>query len=121
MKQPKRWLLRIGLVGLAIIILTIIAAALVPYEAQACVTAQCHIKKLAPQYGVSTETALRIGKCESRLDPFARNPRSSAKGTFQFIDKTWKHYCKGNVFNTEDNVRCFLQLYPKHPNWWQCR
>lgn len=34
MKQPKRWLLRIGLVGLAILILIILATTLVPYEAK---------------------------------------------------------------------------------------
>lgn len=35
MKQPKRWLLRIGLVGLALLILIILSLALVPYEAKA--------------------------------------------------------------------------------------
>lgn len=121
MKKPKRWLLRIGLVGLALLILIILALALVPYEAKACVTAQCHIKKLAPEYGVSTETALRIAKCESRLDPFAKNHKSSAKGVYQFVNKTWEHYCTGNVFNAGDNVRCFMELYSKYPTWWQCK
>lgn len=35
MTKPKRWLLRIGLVGLALLILIILSLALVPYEAQA--------------------------------------------------------------------------------------
>jgi hypothetical protein len=28
---------------------------------------------------------LRIARCESRLDPAARNPRSSARGVFQLV------------------------------------
>lgn len=37
------------------------------------------------------EEALSIIDCESGGDPNARNPRSSATGLFQFIDRTWAH------------------------------
>ena len=76
---------------------------------------------LAEQYGVEVDTALRIAKCESRYDPEARNSRSSAKGVYQFIDRTWSAYCTGDVMSPVDNIECFMQLYPKYPNWWECR
>lgn len=33
-----------------------------------------------------------IGSCEGGSDAHATNPHSSAKGRFQFLDGTWKHY-----------------------------
>lgn len=37
------------------------------------------------------DEALSIIDCESNGDPNARNPRSSASGLFQFLDRTWSH------------------------------
>ncbi len=37
------------------------------------------------------DEALSIIDCESNGDPNARNPRSSASGLFQFLDRTWAH------------------------------
>jgi len=37
------------------------------------------------------DEALSIIECESNGDPDARNPRSSASGLFQFLDRTWEH------------------------------
>lgn len=34
----------------------------------------------------------KIGYCESKDDPLADNPYSSAKGRFQFLDGTWNYY-----------------------------
>lgn len=70
---------------------------------------------------VDVETALRIAKCESNFDPLAKNKVSSAKGVYQFIDKTFSNYCTGDVYNTVDNIRCFVDMYPKHPEWWECK
>lgn len=33
-----------------------------------------------------------IAKCESHNDPLAKNPTSTGKGRFQFLDGTWKGY-----------------------------
>lgn len=56
--------------------------------------------------------------CESRNNPLAENPSSTAKGLAQFTDTTWKNYCFGDVFNVRDNINCFKKLYPLHKNWW---
>lgn len=37
------------------------------------------------------DEALSIIDCESNGDPNARNPRSSASGLFQFLNRTWSH------------------------------
>lgn len=37
-------------------------------------------------------TMNRIAMCESRNNPNAKNPNSSASGRFQFLTGTWKHY-----------------------------
>ena len=34
--------------------------------------------------------AVQVARCESGFDPQARNPRSSAGGLWQFIDRTWQ-------------------------------
>ena len=36
--------------------------------------------------------AIRVARCESRLDPNAKNPTSSATGLFQIVRGTWNAY-----------------------------
>lgn len=80
------------------------------------------IRRLAPQYGVSTETALRIAKCESGLDPNAKNPKSSATGIYQWLTGTWEYIGNpGDRTNAEDSIKAFLTHYPNHPGWWTCK
>ena len=79
------------------------------------------IREIAPKYGVSTETALRIAWCESRYDAQARNKNSTAKGVYQFLDGTWNAYGQGNVLDPIDNITAFMRLYPSHPSWWECK
>ena len=50
------------------------------------------IRKAALRYGVDPDALVRIAEIESGLDPSARNPNSSAKGLFQFIDTTAREY-----------------------------
>lgn len=57
--------------------------------------------------------------CESRWQMTAKNPNSTAKGVFQFIDGTWNHYCKGNVWSPIDQTKCYVKLHKKYPNWWR--
>lgn len=55
---------------------------------------------------------LRIAIAESKLDPLAKNPDSSAKGLFQILDGTWKVYeCQGDVYNPYDNIECARKIY----------
>jgi hypothetical protein len=84
-------------------------------------TTEQMVREMAIEYGVNPDTAVRIANCESMMGKYKYNfEGSSAKGLFQFIDRTWKYYCKGDVLNNEDNARCFMELYPKHPSWWSC-
>ena len=53
------------------------------------------ITDAANRYGVDPDTAIRIARIESELNPRAQNENSSAGGLFQFIDSTWKTYGQG--------------------------
>jgi hypothetical protein len=80
------------------------------------------IVRLAGEQNFDVETALRIAECESQYGKYQINwEGSSAKGVYQFIDKTWENYCDGDVLNNEDNIKCFLKLYNKHTSWWKCK
>ena len=81
-------------------------------------TIQEKIIEMSIEYGVDTQTALDIAKCESQFDPLAKNPNSSAKGIYQFIDSTWEERCSGDVLNEDDNIKCFMELYNKYPHYW---
>lgn len=50
------------------------------------------IGQAAARYGVNPDTLFRIAEIESGMNPAARNPRSSAGGLFQFIDRTAQQY-----------------------------
>lgn len=50
--------------------------------------------------------------CKAPIDPKAKNPMSSASGTFQIIKSTWEAYkCSGDVFNEDDNIACARKIY----------
>jgi soluble lytic murein transglycosylase-like protein len=58
---------------------------------------------------------IRIARAESGLNQYAKNPKSTAKGIYQFIDGTWRAYClaDGNVYNFVDNINCFYKVLAK--------
>jgi hypothetical protein len=58
---------------------------------------------------------IRIARAESGFDQYAKNPNSTAKGIFQFIDGTWRANClkDGNVYNFVDNINCAWKVYQK--------
>jgi hypothetical protein len=57
---------------------------------------------------------IRIALAESRFDPKAKNPDSTAKGIYQILDGTWKDYgCEGEVLNVEDNIRCARIIFER--------
>lgn len=79
------------------------------------------IEYQALKHGVDVETALRIARCESNYDQYARNPYSSASGVYQFINSTFAAHCQGDVFDYKANILCFMELYPKYPSYWVCK
>jgi hypothetical protein len=85
-------------------------------------TVQDKIAIAATRSGVDINVALRIADCESSFDEKVRNKQgSSATGVYQFIARTWFDYCEGDVKNADDNIACFMKMYPKHPSWWSCK
>ena len=77
--------------------------------------------------------ALKIMACESGGDPWADNPRSTARGLFQFLRSTWDRgpalalglpsYDSGAPYNPEWNIAAAAWLYQ---NWggesqWSCK
>jgi hypothetical protein len=69
--------------------------------------------------------AMRVMACESGGDPYAKNPRSTASGLFQFLRGWWSGawgYPAFDPFDPEANVRAAAWLYytdgPKH---WVCK
>lgn len=50
------------------------------------------IKKAAAQSGVSADTLMKIAMIESGGNPYAKNPKSSAAGLFQFTNSTAAQY-----------------------------
>jgi hypothetical protein len=86
------------------------------------ISVQDKIIDIASKNNFCIETALSIAECESQFGKYTHNfEGSSAKGIYQFTDKTWEDYCDGDVLNDEDNIKCFIKLYNKHPNWWACQ
>lgn len=54
------------------------------------------IRVEAIERNYSPDRAVAIAKAESGLNPNARNPHSTASGTYQFINSTFKEYCIKN-------------------------
>jgi hypothetical protein len=68
------------------------------------------IRAAAAQHGVNPDDLVRIGQIESNLDPNAANSRSTAKGLFQFVDRTRAQYGNFDPFNAEANADAGARL-----------
>jgi len=61
----------------------------------------------------------RIKQCESQGNPNARNPHSTAKGLYQFLDSSWEAYGKllwgstvgKDVFSAKDNEELAMFVF----------
>lgn len=89
-----------------------------PAEVKKEMTVQDKIVFYADLYGVDSKTALKVAECESGFNPKAENIEGSATGVYQWIRKSWKNYCSGDVYNPDHNIICFVQQFPQHPEWW---
>lgn len=79
------------------------------------------IRTMAREYGYPEERAISMAWCESTMNEFAANPKSSAKGLYQFTDTTWAYIkAEGHQFDVEENIKQFLIWDQIHPNWWIC-
>ncbi len=68
------------------------------------------IEKYSDEYDVPYKLAYELARAESKFNPTAKNPKSSAKGIYQFINSTWKGSCDGNVLEAEHNIKCAMEL-----------
>ena len=85
-------------------------------------TTKDKIIRLSTENGFNVNTALRIAECESQFGKYRNNWQgSSATGLYQFMPKTFNSYCQGDINNDEDQIKCFIELYEKHKNWWECK
>jgi len=51
-----------------------------------------------------------IARLESRFNPTAKNPASSASGLLQFLESTWTaHGCGNNIWSSNQQLRCGLK------------
>lgn len=62
------------------------------------------IEYYAEKNGADLILALEIAYAESEFYPNAKNPVSSASGTYQFIDGSFKHYCI-NIYKLTDTMK----------------
>jgi hypothetical protein len=62
------------------------------------------IREAAMRHGVDPAILVRKAQIESNLNPNARNPHSSAKGLFQFLDGTWDRYGSGSPLDPRANA-----------------
>lgn len=68
---------------------------------------------------VKVEEAMKIAACESQYDAYAKNPKSTAKGVYQFTDPTWQWIkAEGDQFNWQENINQFFIWYQRYPSWW---
>lgn len=88
-------------------------------------TIETKITNVAKEAGIDPETALRIARCESSLNPKAQNKHSSAGGLYQFTIGTWRWIGAEesglNRFNADDSIKMFMAWYPQNKNWWSCK
>lgn len=86
------------------------------------------IRQAATRYAQSPDVMLRIAQLESGMNPAAANPKSSARGLFQFVTPTWQSYGGGAdpldanasadaaARLTRDNALAFRKAFGRDPN-----
>lgn len=73
-------------------------------------TVREYIEQRADETGVDRECSVGLADFESDFHWNAKNPKSTAKGVYQFIDSSWKSMCIGDVENYKDNVDCYFSV-----------
>lgn len=93
------------------------------------------IDSAADEFGVSAHTMRELARCESTFNPGAKNPESSARGLFQYLDTTWtsarvrlyergidpEPYGEADVWNPVAQARITANVIAEGGWWWECR
>ena len=81
------------------------------------------IKRAALRWRVSYPMLLRKARCESGLNPYARNP-SGSSGLFQFLPSTWATtpYARRSIWSARWNSLAAAWMHSAgRGNEWVCR
>ncbi len=101
-----------------------------PVHVTAPPLAPAEIRALVEAYfpAHEVETALCVSWLESKWNPDAKNPRSSAAGLWQFLRATWDHaadalnlpsYAEGGPYDPDDATRAAAWLQARGTGWLQ--
>lgn len=81
----------------------------------------CTIRAIFPDQAEAK--ALHVARCESGLNPLAKNRTSTASGLFQIIRATWRAYADAgmDIFNPHDNTVVAHRIW-QDSGWapWEC-
>jgi hypothetical protein len=79
------------------------------------------IREAARAFGQPEEDLLRVGRCESNLDPRAVNPDGPYFGLFQFLRSTWAStpFADQDIFDPVPNARAaaWMWLQGRRTEW----
>jgi len=79
------------------------------------------IREAARAFGQPEEDLLRVGRCESNLDPRAVNPDGPYFGLFQFLRSTWAStpFADQDIFDPAANARAaaWMWLQGRRTEW----
>lgn len=116
---PIKYLIAV-VIGLAIVVA--IAFPFKAYSEPPKVEQKRDLRYYTDLHNADYDLTYSIATCESELKPFAKNPNSTAKGVFQFLNGTWKYYglmkwgtLEGkDVYDFEDNVELATWVIGKY-------
>jgi hypothetical protein len=82
------------------------------------------IRTAARAFDQPEEDLLRVGRCESNLDPRAENPAGPYFGLFQFLRSTWAStpYADEDIFDPTANANAAAWMWRQgRRNEWACQ
>jgi soluble lytic murein transglycosylase-like protein len=82
------------------------------------------IREAAREFGQPEEDLLRVGRCESNLDPRAVNEAGPYFGLFQFLRSTWATtpFAERDIFDPAANARAAAWMWRQgRRNEWACQ
>jgi hypothetical protein len=82
------------------------------------------VHEAADRYDQPRKAMVRVARCESNLDPYARNPAGPYLGLFQFLRSTWKTtpYRDEDIFDPKANAFAAAWMWKKgRRDEWACQ
>jgi hypothetical protein len=82
------------------------------------------IRDAARAFNQPEEDLLRVGRCESHLDPRAKNPAGPYFGLFQFLESTWATtpFANRDIFDPVANANAAAWMWQQgRRNEWACQ